>query len=234
MAIATRVRYGLREMTHGDLRRVQQIERAAFSDAWPRTTFEGELRNRLARYLVAVERPGQSAAEVARPRLTAPLRRLQRSASGEKVVGYSGVWYTLDQLHLVSVAVDLPQQGRGVGQWLLIACFALAARAELTTIALEVRPSNEGAIRLYERYGFTHAGRQRNYYADNGEDALVMVTPSIDGAAMREHVDRLRAAHQARYGDAFAYDGPNEDALSPPAAGEDAPASNGRARSRTK
>ena len=233
MAIATRVRYALREMTPADLRHVQQIEHAAFSDAWPRTTFESELRNRLAQYLVAVERPAEPAEQLPRPRLTTRLRRLLRPRSGERVVGYAGVWYTLDQLHLVSVAVDPPQQGRGVGQWLLIACFELADRAELSTIALEVRPSNERAIRLYERYGFTRAGRQRNYYADDGEDALVMVTPPFDAAAMREHVERLRGDHRARYGDAFGYDG-LDDALSPPAAGEDAPASSGRARTRAK
>lgn len=233
MAIAICVRYVLREMTPGDLRRVQQIEHAAFADAWPRTTFESELRNRLARYLVAVERPAEPAEQPPRPSLTTRMRRLLRPRSGERLVGYSGAWYTLDQLHLVSVAVDPAQQGRGVGQWLLIACFELAARAELSTIALEVRPSNERAIRLYEHYGFTHAGRQRNYYADDGEDALVMVTPSFDAAAMCEHVERLRADHRAHYGDAFGYDGP-DDALSPPAAGDDAPASSGRARSRTK
>ena len=41
-------------------------------------------------------------------------------------------------------------------------------------ITLEVRRSNQPAIRLYEREGFRAAGLRRRYYQDNGEDALVM------------------------------------------------------------
>jgi [ribosomal protein S18]-alanine N-acetyltransferase len=37
-----------------------------------------------------------------------------------------------------------------------------------------VRRSNDGAIALYERFGFRSAGVRRRYYQDNGEDALVM------------------------------------------------------------
>jgi ribosomal-protein-alanine N-acetyltransferase len=39
---------------------------------------------------------------------------------------------------------------------------------------LEVRTSNAGAIRMYERFGFRPAGHRRRYYHDNGEDALIM------------------------------------------------------------
>jgi ribosomal-protein-alanine N-acetyltransferase len=39
---------------------------------------------------------------------------------------------------------------------------------------LEVRRSNQGAYQLYERLGFKGAGIRRRYYADNGEDAIVM------------------------------------------------------------
>jgi ribosomal-protein-alanine N-acetyltransferase len=39
---------------------------------------------------------------------------------------------------------------------------------------LEVRPSNPAAIALYERFGFVSAGTRPRYYADTGEDALIM------------------------------------------------------------
>jgi ribosomal-protein-alanine N-acetyltransferase len=39
---------------------------------------------------------------------------------------------------------------------------------------LEVRVSNHGAIRLYERLGFQPTGIRRGYYTDNREDALIM------------------------------------------------------------
>ena len=41
-------------------------------------------------------------------------------------------------------------------------------------LTLEVRRSNAGAITLYESFGFRSAGVRRRYYADNGEDAIVM------------------------------------------------------------
>ena len=41
-------------------------------------------------------------------------------------------------------------------------------------LTLEVRPSNHGAIKLYEQFGFRSAGVRRRYYQDNGEDALIM------------------------------------------------------------
>ncbi len=39
---------------------------------------------------------------------------------------------------------------------------------------LEMRPSNDAAIKLYEKLGFEVEGRRKNYYANNGEDALIM------------------------------------------------------------
>ena len=46
---------------------------------------------------------------------------------------------------------------------------------------LEVRVSNKGAIKLYERLGFTARGKRRGYYTDNREDALVMWRDPTDG-----------------------------------------------------
>ena len=50
---------------------------------------------------------------------------------------------------------------------------------------LEVRTSNDGAIRLYEKFGFRPAGRRRGYYHDNREDALIMWRTSQVGEARR-------------------------------------------------
>jgi ribosomal-protein-alanine N-acetyltransferase len=182
-------------MTTRDLDAVRRIERAAYPDAWSRRVFEQELRNAFARYLVATPLP-QPAGEGGRsllPRLIArgtPRRRV--------LVGFIGMWFMVDQLHIATIAVDPPFHGDGIGARLLLESFALAREAELATVALEVRVSNARALALYQRYGFTTVGRQRGYYEDNGEDALVMLTPDL-GGAFRERVDELTAQHRARY-----------------------------------
>ena len=146
-----------RPMTARDIRAVRRIERAAFEDAWPARTFETELRNGFADYFLAVL-PG-------RP---------------ERLLGYAGVWYMPKQLHLVTIGVHPDTQGRGVGARLLLEVFARAERAELASVALEVRASNERARALYARFSFDEVGRRREYYQDNQEDAVVMLTPDLD------------------------------------------------------
>ena len=61
---------------------------------------------------------------------------------------------------------------------------------------LEVRLSNLAARRLYEKYGFRPVGIRPRYYSDNGEDALIMTTEPLAGAAMRER--HRPAARRAR------------------------------------
>ena len=201
------MRIALRPMTRSDLRQVRRIERAAYEDAWPQTTFEQELSNGLAHYFVAVELPPEDAAPSGPPRgALATLRRLLRlGGAGDRVLGFAGVWFTADQLHLVTIAVALDFQRRGIARRMLLHCFALAEDAGARSIALEVRPSNQRAIRLYELFGFRLAGRRAHYYANNGEDALVMVTPDRDERVFRQRVQQLRAQHRRCYGDTFSY-----------------------------
>jgi ribosomal-protein-alanine N-acetyltransferase len=71
------------------------------------------------------------------------------------------------------VAVDVERQRAGVASALLAELYA-RVDDERARFTLEVRRSNDAAIRLYEREGFRAAGMRRRYYQDNGEDALVM------------------------------------------------------------
>ena len=92
-------------------------------------------------------------------------------------------------------------QRRGLAQALLLAVCELAVDAEVDSIALEVRSSNERAQRLYELFGFRHHGRLRSYYRDNGEDALVMLLDGLGTPQGRERLSQQRAAHRERHGD---------------------------------
>lgn len=205
----------IRPLSTAGVRQVRRLERAAYGSSSPRTPFERELRNGLASYLVAVAAArgdavarGDAGAGVASADgggLGGWLRRLFAPAEeGPPALGFAGVWYTHEQLHLVTIAVDPEQQGRGIGQALLLAVCDLAIEADLDSIALEVRASNARALRLYEHLGFRRSGSLRAYYSDNGEDAVVML---LDGLAGREEpvaLPRARAEHQRLYGDRFA------------------------------
>jgi ribosomal-protein-alanine N-acetyltransferase len=74
--------------------------------------------------------------------------------------------------HVMTIAVDPDHRRAGIASTLLDALIERAG--EDANYTLEVRVSNLGAIALYERYGFRSVGNRPRYYADNGEDALIM------------------------------------------------------------
>lgn len=204
MAVTTdRRRIVLREMTHADLPAVRHIEQRAYADAWPATTFEAELRNAFATYVVAVEFAPDQPTEPAFERRPAswPKRWLipPKERPRGRLLGFCGMWFHVDQLHIVTLATDPAREGEGVGQRLLLDAFDRAAEAELRNIALEVRPSNARARALYERFGFREQGRSRGYYKNNNEDAIIMLTDDLDDPSMRSRIEAIRAAHAARF-----------------------------------
>ncbi|MEX2375180.1 MAG: ribosomal protein S18-alanine N-acetyltransferase [Dehalococcoidia bacterium] len=182
-----RSRIELRDMTAADLAEVQRIESAAYRDAWPARLFEKELENGFAHYLVAVELVAVEPVTVEQ----------HHAASNETIVGFMGVWYMVDQLHLVTIAVHPEYQGRGIGQRLLLECLRFGYEAELNEVVLEVRESNRRARALYEAFGFRRAGEIRNYYKDDNETAVVMLCGPLSeaGSRIEEASIRLRGEH---------------------------------------
>ena len=73
----------------------------------------------------------------------------------------------------MNVAVDPDRRREGIATALLTALIERMGDPD-AQLTLEVRQSNDGAIALYERFGFRSAGIRRRYYQDNGEDALIM------------------------------------------------------------
>lgn len=220
----TTVRYQVRPMDLGDISQVMEIERESFLNMWPATAFKRDIQhNRLARYLVAVEQREGAEEAVAPPAegepRTAPmppprmgrwlgeLKRLfgveeeeEAETSGEPIVGFVGVWLTLDEAHIVTIAVRESHRGRGLGELLLIAAIALATLNDREVVTLEVRASNQAAQALYEKYGFRKVGVRHRYYSDNHEDAVIMTTDSIHSAPYQALLQRLRQEHRERCG----------------------------------
>jgi len=142
----------IRRLAYPDLPQVMAIERRVFPTPWS-----------LAMFVLELSKPSGVC-----------LAGTVRSPDGRsRLVGYlicsryDTVW------HVMNIAVDAAHQRRGLASALLSELY-LRVEDPNARFTLEVRRSNSGAIRLYEREGFRAAGMRRRYYQDNGEDALVM------------------------------------------------------------
>lgn len=103
-----------------------------------------------------------------------------RPAARVPAQGYLLAWRVADELELLHLVVHPAARRRGFGGALLDELLAHGRRRGLGAVYLEVRVSNEGALRLYRSRGFREEGRRRGYYAD-GEDALVLTLPLARG-----------------------------------------------------
>lgn len=138
----------VREMRAGDVPQVVAIERATSATPWTRQMFLSELGRPGTIDLVAVQ--------------------------GSDVLGYAMVSRYADVWHILNICVRPGRRREGVGGRLLDELFVRAAKRAHLGFTLEVRVSNEVAIRLYHRKGFVDHGIRPGYYSDNGEDALIM------------------------------------------------------------
>ena len=144
----TAVAVQIRPLEVGDLAAIEAIERRAYPTPWSRSMFASELAKPTSICLGAFE--------------------------GLDLIGYVINSRYVDAWHIMNVAVSPEHQRRGVASQLLERLFELTRNDERRGYTLEVRVSNEAAIRLYEQLGFEARGIRRSYYTDNREDALIM------------------------------------------------------------
>ena len=94
---------------------------------------------------------------------------------GDALVAYVGTSLSLDELQILTVAVDAKARRRGFAGELMGALDEYAKANRIVMISLEVRDSNVAAISLYEKYGYARAGVRKNFYRFPTENALVMI-----------------------------------------------------------
>ncbi len=129
------------------LKQMAQIEREAFSTPWTETMFIPEIEDENAHYLVGTRQ--------------------------DEVVCYGGYHLIFDEAHITNIAVKSTERGKGLGKFLLSALIEDAKKAGANSMTLEVKHSNEVAIKMYESFGFTVEGIRKRYY-NNVDDAYVM------------------------------------------------------------
>lgn len=147
----------LAPMTRGDIDPVLAIEQTLFTHPWTRAAFESERRNEDA--IAVVVRPaGAEAVSFRSP-----------------IIGYAVFRRIVDELHILKLGVATAYQRRGVARWLLKTCVDTPVFPKASTVFLEVRETNTGAIQLYRQAGFHVVGHRHGYYADTNENALLMM-----------------------------------------------------------
>ena len=210
--------YYIRLMQERDIPQVLEIDREAFPTQWPRPTynsFKQELRNRLARYIVVsrsndLTEPYNKEAKtitlwdkLLHPKYifnseNAPAHFTPPPAK-EHVIGIAGFWLMVGEAHITTIAVREAYRKKGIGSMLLIAVMDMAMQLNAHMVTLEVRISNTEAQSLYASYGFHRAGVRKHYYSDNGEDAYIMSTDTMNLQSFRYHFQEMKQAHQQRW-----------------------------------
>jgi ribosomal-protein-alanine N-acetyltransferase len=89
-------------------------------------------------------------------------------------VAFCNYWHVADELHILNVAVHPDERRRGHAARLLRHILDEAKQEKVRVVSLEVRVSNHAAAALYQRFGFRAVGVRPKYYANDGEDALLM------------------------------------------------------------
>lgn len=97
--------------------------------------------------------------------------------SGERLLAYAVSMQIPDELHLLNLSVAASWQRKGLGRWVMLNLLEEAQAQGLSSMLLEVRPSNAAGQGLYRSLGFTPIGLRRRYYPsfnNTREDAIVM------------------------------------------------------------
>lgn len=184
--------YVVAQMRLSDITQVMEIEREAFAAPWPARAY---------RYEIAEN--NHSTMLVVKPMLGSPRRplwllgRLAPPKQGP-VLGYAGCWHLGDEMHVSTIAVHAQWRGRGLGELLMLSLLEQGAARGALRATLEARVSNMAAQELYRKLGFATVGRQKRYYADNNEDAVIMATPSFDAPQFQANLRQCRSRLSAR------------------------------------
>ncbi len=139
-----------RKLKLRDLTAIEEIERSSYPTPWSRSMFAGELAKPSSICLGAID------------------------VEANRLVGYLIISRYVDAWHVMNIAVAKDYRRRRIATRLIERLFEVTSGDGRRGYTLEVRVSNEAAIRLYESLGFKARGVRRGYYTDNREDALIM------------------------------------------------------------
>lgn len=160
----------LQRMRLEDIEHISRLERRCYTLPWSSSAYVTEVGNPNAYYITAKDSDGT-------------------------LVGYAGMWVIMDEIHITTIAVDPARRGLKIGERLLLDILEEGIAHGATRATLEVRERNTVAHNLYLKYAFEDVAVRKNYYSDNGENAIIMWANDLTSAPyqslLRDHKQRL-------------------------------------------
>ncbi len=132
-------------MTLEDFYQIEPVFITEFDDFWKPENLKSELENLNSKYIVAKE--------------------------NGLVVGFAGIWFSVDDAHITNIVVRKSYRHKGIGNALLKVLIELGKAKE--SLTLEVNTQNEIAQKLYLKYGFENLGVRKKYYGGT-QNAYIM------------------------------------------------------------
>ncbi len=145
-------------MVRADVPFVTALDRAEDPDPWTENIFRRELQLPMSQTLLAIGRREQD----------------DQGDQGDQIAGFINFWMAADEVQLHKIVVSRPVQRRGVARRLFQAMTDQALARNLSRATLEVRRTNEAAVKLYKTFGYQVVAVRKGYYDETGEDALIM------------------------------------------------------------
>lgn len=134
-------------MTISDFEVISPILNSDFDDFWSTEVLKSELNNENSFYIVA--------------------------KYNDEIIGFSGIWKSIDDIHITNIVVKKDFRKNGIGTLLLQKLISLTNQFHYKELTLEVNSSNIPAIKLYSKFGFKKLGIRKKYY-NNTDDAIIM------------------------------------------------------------
>lgn len=144
------MQYKIREMKDSDIVFVGKIEADIFSDSWSEASLRSSLEQEHVRMTVA------------------------EACENKEILGYHIFYISLDEGDVARIAVLPACLRRGIAEALLEEMWEHCQGLNVKRVLLEVRESNENAIALYEKQGFSSLGVRKGYYQEPLENGVIM------------------------------------------------------------
>lgn len=141
--------FHIRQMEYEDIDAVMEVDRTSFPTPWTREIYVQEMNHNDHAHYFVLEESGQ-------------------------IIGYIGLWIVEDDAQVTNIALLPKYRGYKIGEKLFGYATHYVMEQGASRLSLEVRKSNVVAQNLYKKFGLVPGGIRKNYYPDNGEDALVM------------------------------------------------------------